>query len=81
MTESIVTLLNTLNALSPLAVIGLLSVIIYVIVYKQPSKRELNIIKHNDLHYLPEMAETLRRMEVTMGENFAHIRARLNGRT
>lgn len=76
MIRSLVELLHVLNTLSPLAVIALLSVVIYVMVYKQPTKRELNVIKTNDLHYLPEMAETLRRIEVTMGENFAYLRAR-----
>lgn len=77
MTESLISLLTALNTLSPLAVIGLLSVIIYVIVYKQPSKQELHTIKTNDLHHLPEMAETLRRMELSMSENFAYLRARI----
>ena len=80
MIESIITLLNTLNTLSPLAVIGLLAVIIYVIVYRQPSKQELNVIKTNDLHYLPEMADSLQRIEVNMRENFAYIRATLERR-
>lgn len=83
MVEAIVTLLQTLNTLSPLAIIGLLSVIIYVIVWKQPTKREfsreLNVIKSNDLHELPEMAESLRRIELMLADNFSYIRAKLNG--
>lgn len=79
MVESLITLLQTLNTLSPLAIIGLLSVIIYVIIWKQPTKQELNIIKSNDLHELPNMAESLRRIELMLADNFAYIRAKLNG--
>lgn len=78
MADSIVAILQTLNTLSPLAVIGLLAVIIYVIVYKQPTNRDFHKLTTNDLHELPEIAESLRRIEIVMSENFAYIRARLD---
>ena len=80
MVESLVDLLKTLNTLSPLAVIGLLATVIYVMVYKQPSNRDFHKLTTNDLHYLPEMSETLRRIEVSMSENFAILRALLDRR-
>jgi hypothetical protein len=80
MIESLITLLQTLNTLSPLAVIGLLAVVLYMMVYKQPSKQELDTIRFNDLHDLPEIAETLRRIELNMSENFAYLRATLDRR-
>ncbi len=78
MVESLVVLLETLNTLSPLAVIGLLAVIIYVMVYKQPTNRDFHKLTSNDLHELPEMAETLRRIEINMSQNFATILERLH---
>lgn len=77
MVESLISLLEVLNTLSPLAVIGLLSVIIYVIIWKQPTKQELGIIRNNDLHELPQMAESLRRIEASLAHNFAYIVAKL----
>lgn len=77
MVESLVELLKILNTLSPLAVIALLAVIIYVIVWKQPTNRDFVKLTTNDLHELPEIAASLRRMEITMSENFAYIKARL----
>lgn len=81
MTEAIVKAVEALNTMSPLAIIGLLSLILYINVWKQPTKRELNTIKSNDLHELPEMAETLRRMEHAQTVAFATIIAKLNGRS
>jgi predicted mannosyl-3-phosphoglycerate phosphatase (HAD superfamily) len=78
--DAITTLLQTLNTLSPLAVIALLGVVIYVLVWKQPTNKDLATIKNNDLHELPEMAETLRRIEIKLSEEFSFIRTRLNSR-
>jgi hypothetical protein len=77
MTESLISLLQTLNSLSPLAIIGLLGTVIYLMVYKQPTAQDFHRLTTNDLHELPQIAETLRRMEVSMQENFAYIIARL----
>ncbi|RPJ36156.1 MAG: hypothetical protein EHM35_08650 [Planctomycetaceae bacterium] len=77
MVDSLVALIQTLNSLSPLAVIGLLAIIIYRMVYKQPTNRDFHKLTTNDLHELPQMAETLRRIEICMLENFAFIVARL----
>lgn len=77
MTDSLIALLNALNALSPLAVIALLGTIIYMQV---KNHKQVETVKHNDLHELPEIAETLRRIEVSMTDNFAYIRAKLNGK-
>lgn len=74
-------LLNTLNALSPLGVIGLLAAIIYMLVTgRTASARKMDTMKDNDLHELPEIAATLRRLEISLTENFAYIKAKLNGR-
>lgn len=78
MVESLTALLTVLNTLSPLAVIALLCLIIYVMIWKQPTKQELGVIRHNDLHELPQMAESLRRIEASLAQNFAHIVAKLD---
>lgn len=84
--ETLISFLQTLNSLSPLAVIALLGTIIFIQVKRQPSADAVAEIKDNHLHELPDIAETLRRIEaalqrqeVKMGEEFSYIRARLNG--
>lgn len=83
--EPITSLLTLLNTLSPLAVIALLGTVIFMLVQARSDSKgthnEVQTMKSNDLHELPEMAETLRRIEVKLGEEFSHIRARLNGRS
>jgi len=88
--ETLVTALTTLftaaNALTPLALVGLMIGVIYIQIYKQPSKQELSVVKDNHLHELPEVAanmrkaaETLQRMEVSQERNFAVIISKLEG--
>ncbi len=81
---NILEILNTLNSLSPLAVIALLAVVIYINVWRQPSRADLSIVTDNHLHELPsiatnirQMTETLQRMEVTMSEEFSYLRSQL----
>jgi len=76
--DGILELLTALNSMSPLGVTALLGVIIYILVKRQPSKAELSDVKTNHLHELPAMAETLRRMESLMIENFTEIRIQLS---
>jgi hypothetical protein len=79
--ESLMSLLQVLNSLSPLAVIALLAVIIFMMVQqnKGTAKQEqVNEIRDNHLHDLPQMLETLQRIEVKLGEEFAFIRAKLS---
>jgi hypothetical protein len=74
-----VELLNTLNGLTPLAVIGLSLVIIYLLV-KQ--RQQTSQISDNHLSGLPEMQATLDRIETCLldvRDNTVHIKARLNG--
>lgn len=78
---------QALNSLSPLAVIGLLAYVIYLLVKGKGNLPELKasqeLIATNHLHDLPEMAETLKRMESMlqlMNVNLIYIRARINGR-
>lgn len=78
--ETLISFLQTLNSLSPLAVIALLGTIIFIQVKRQPSVDEVTEIKDNHLHELPEIAETLRRIEIKMSEDFSYIKARLNGK-
>ena len=72
--SALITLLTTLNSLSPLAVIALLGLIIWTMV------RNHKELKDNDLHSLPEVVETLRRMETAQAAGFATIIAKLNGK-
>lgn len=80
-------LLNTLNGLSPLAVIALLGLVIYLLVQQRKTTHE---ISGNHLSGLPEMHETLRRIDGSLRriedrmdaacDGITWIRARLNGR-
>lgn len=78
--NAIISLLTMLNSLSPLAVIALLGLVIYMLVKgKQQVTGQVADISDNHLHSLPEIAETLRRMETRMAEDFSWIKAKLNG--
>ena len=78
--EPLLEFLKTLNSLSPLAVIALLGTIIFMLVKgKTASAEKLKEVQENHLHELPEIAETLRRIEQRMGEDFSYIKAKLNG--
>jgi hypothetical protein len=78
--------LDTLGGLSPLAVIGLLGVIILLQVRQRTQGAETQAkaveISDNHLSGLPEMAATLGRIESCLSDvrdNTVHIKARLNG--
>ena len=75
--DSVVALLQALNAMSPIGVIALLALVIYKQVQ---AAKKVTKIETNDLHTLPDMLETLQRIEVVMSREFSYIRARLNGR-
>jgi hypothetical protein len=80
--DAIIELLKLLNSLSPLAVIALLGLIIYKQVKDKPaSEASVEEIKSNHLHEMPEILATLQRIEVKLGEEFAYIKARINGNT
>ena len=74
--DSVTALLDTLNTLSPLAVIALLGVVIFFLV---KGRGEVQSIASNHLSGLPEILETLQRIEVKLGEDLAWIKAKLNG--
>ena len=83
--ESIVGLLATANSLSPLAVIALLAVIIFLLVRgKQEVSSQVSTLSDNHLHdvtnQLAQISETLQRLEVSVSENFAYLKARLNNK-
>ena len=84
--DSITALLNTLNTLSPLAVIALLGLVIFMLVKAKAAKvdvdRQVSIITDNHLHGLPEMTESLKRIEgilQSLNDNIIYIKARING--
>ena len=72
--EVLISFLMVLNTLSPLAVISLLGVCIFYLVRHQ---KVLTTVKTNDLHEMPEIADTLRRIETLMVSLDAYLRARL----
>jgi hypothetical protein len=61
--ESLKIAVETLNALSPLGVIGLLAYIVYLLVAK---RGPVKAISDNHLSGLPQMAATLARMEAIL---------------
>lgn len=85
--ESLMSLLELLNSLSPLAVIALLGVVIFILVSgKTSTDKKVDAIRGNDLHDFPVVAanltqimEILQRMEVKLVEDLSYVKARLNG--
>ena len=87
--ESLIEFLNALNTLTPVAVIALLGLAIFFLVWKNPFKPvedSLNEVKENHLHDLPSMAanvekmvEILQRIEVKMGEDDIRYVRRIDG--
>ena len=76
--DAIATLLEIVNSLSPLAVIALLAIVIFLLVRgKQEVSQQVTTISDNHLH---EVADVLQRIEVTLAENFSYIRSKLNGK-
>ena len=86
--DAIVTILEIASTLSPIAVIALLAVIIFLLVkaratnlFDVPDK--VDAISDNHLSGLPDMAESLKRIESqlqNMNDNIIYIRARVNGK-
>lgn len=79
--ESIVSLLSALSAMSPLAVVALLGV---VLLFAVKNQKQVTAISDNHLSGLPELEESMRRMEFTLqrievklGEDLSWIRAKL----
>lgn len=79
--DSVIEIIKTLNTLSPLGVIALLALVLFYQAKNNKaavdSSKTLHTVRTNDLHELPEIAETLRRIEVTQSQAFATIIARL----
>lgn len=79
--DALIAFLTTLNSLSPLAIIGLLGTVIFMLVTgKTASAKALHTVQTNHLHELPEMADTLRRIETRLAEDFTYIKAKLADR-
>jgi hypothetical protein len=79
--EEIVSLLEVLNGFSPLGIIALLGVVIFMLVKGKEEKSE-----NPDSHWLSQMADslsrmesTLQRIEVKLSEDFSYIKGRING--
>lgn len=84
--DTITTLLSQLNSLSPLGVIALLGLIIYMLVKAKDAKvdvdAKIDMIRDNHLHGLPEMTESLKRIETVLqniNDNLVWVKARING--
>lgn len=85
--DSVLEFFNALNSLSPLAVIGLLGYIIFMLVKGKTAAgktaataaQKIHEVQTNHLHELPEILATLQRIEVKLGEEFSYIKARING--
>ena len=81
--DIIISLLTTLNSLSPLAVIALFGLVIFMMVKAKTDTstvvQKVNDLGTNHLHCMPDILETLQRIEVKLSEEFAYLKARING--
>ena len=82
--DSLLQLLQILNAFTPLGVAALLGLALFVIIWKNPFKpmqSAVTEIKDNHLHGVVDQLEninnTLQRIEVTMGVEFSYLKAKL----
>lgn len=88
--ETLISLLDKLNALTPLGVIALLGLAIFIIVWRNPLRpieSKLSEVTDNHLHSLPDIAdnvekavEVLQRIEIKMAEEFSYLRAKVNNK-
>lgn len=82
-----VELLNTLNSMTPLSVIALLGIIIYMLV---KNKKTVNAVAHNHLSGLPEMEQDVKEIVTLLkqqgpilqaiNDNLIYVKARVNGK-
>jgi hypothetical protein len=83
MLDTIKAAADTLNSLSPLAVIAGLAYVIFMLVRTRGELKADNVtITENHLHELPAMAESLRRIEAQLSNisiTLGYLRGRLNG--
>ena len=79
----ITALLGMLNTMSPLGIIALLGVIIWMLVKgKTSTDAKVETIANNHLHGLPDITASLDRIEgllQSMNESVIWIKARVNG--
>ena len=85
--ESLIQLLNVLNSFSPVGVIALLGLVIFMLVKAKDAKldvdKKMSVISDNHLSGLPDMVSSLARIEdllQSMNDNIVYIKARLNGK-
>ncbi len=75
--DTLTQIITALNALSPLGLAGLLGFIIYKLIQ---GNRQLKSVQDNHLHELPEIAETLRRVEAAQTAAFVKMITLLENR-
>lgn len=78
--EAVSTIVQALNAITPLGLAAGLAFVIYQLVAK---KGQIRAISENHLSGLPAMEQTLLRIEETLGEirdGINYLKGRLNGR-
>ena len=82
--SALISLLATLNSLTPLAVIALLALVLFLQAKNHRSASDhanaIADMRDNDLHELPTILETLRRIETSQATGFATVIAKLSGR-
>jgi len=81
---ALISLFTAANTLTPIALIGLMIGVLYIQIFRQPSKQELDVVKDNHLHGLPQIEEntrlivgSLHRIETQQAEKFATIISKL----
>jgi hypothetical protein len=77
MTE-LLALLELLNKFSPLGLAALLAVIVVFLLVKGGT--QMDKLQNNHLHDLPEMRESLQRIEVTLAGGFSELKTVLRER-
>ncbi len=77
MLDTLKSIVEVANALTPGGGIALLAVIVY---YLAKGRKQMDTLTVNHLHDLPEMKRTLKDIQLTLVEGFADLRATLRER-
>ena len=81
MSDLITSTVGVLNSMTPLAIIGLLGYVIFVLVWKKsPTHEAVDTLKTNDLTHMAESLDRIERLLTDMNSRLIYVQAALDGR-
>ena len=81
MSDLITSTVGVLNSMTPLAIIGLLGYVIFVLVWKKsPAHDAVEKLGTNDLTHMAESLDRIERLQTDMNSRLIYVQAALDGR-